>query len=235
MSDAEIEHLAVDIDRTGYGYIVDYVTADEIAAARALAATSVDAAGGQYVCLTGNESVAGTVLAELPRSASFRRICEKLYSLGTGQTPPDEEFYQIFRCLTGSSSLAHSNRFHYDSYVLTALLPIALSDTKPFGDLVMLPNHRPIRRYYPLNVFDKVFVDNKFAQIAFRRAAARNSSKVTTISLQPGTMYFFWGYRSVHTNQPSDPLKLRATALFHLGNPHRNSRTRAALRRLSSD
>ena len=44
-------------------------------------------------------------------------------------------------------------------------------------------------------------------------------------------MYFFWGYRSIHTNEPCDPDKLRATALFHYGDPHRNSKTRAMIRR----
>lgn len=232
VADSEVERVAVEIDQKGYGCLVDYVTAEEIATARALATTAVDAAGGEYVCFTGSRSVAGTVLAELPRAASFRRTCERLYTLGTGDTAPDEEFYQIFRCLKGSSGLKHANRFHYDSYVLTALLPVALPDTEPAGNLVMLPNRRPIRRHYPANAFDKILADNTFAQASFRRAVERNSPKTTAINLRPGTMYFFWGYRSVHTNQPSDPCKLRATALFHLGDPHRDSRTRALFRRL---
>lgn len=232
VTDSTIERLAVDIDQKGYGSLVDYVTEEEIAWARSLATTAVEAAGGEYVCFTGKDSVAGTVLADLPRSASFRRACERLYMLGTGGAAADEEFYQIFRCLKGPSSLQHANRFHYDSYVLTALLPVALPDTKPAGNLVMLPNRRPIRRHYPVNALDKALVDNPWAQGCFQRAVERESADTTTIHLQPGTMYFFWGYRSIHTNEPSDPRKLRATALFHLGDPHHNSRTRALFRRL---
>jgi hypothetical protein len=41
--------------------------------------------------------------------------------------------------------------------------------------------------------------------------------------LVPGTIYFFWGYRSLHANQPCDPEFRRATALFHFGDPHARS------------
>jgi len=50
--------------------------------------------------------------------------------------------------------------------------------------------------------------------------------------MQAGTICFFWGYRSIHTNEPCDPAKLRATALFHYGDPHLGSRARALIRRI---
>jgi hypothetical protein len=37
-------------------------------------------------------------------------------------------------------------------------------------------------------------------------------------------LYLFWGYQSLHANQPCQPESLRATAVFHLGNPHLRSR-----------
>jgi len=44
-----------------------------------------------------------------------------------------------------------------------------------------------------------------------------------------GNLYLFWGYLSVHANEPCDPDKIRATALFHFGYPH----TGTALRRFT--
>jgi hypothetical protein len=35
----------------------------------------------------------------------------------------------------------------------------------------------------------------------------------------------------VHTNMPCDPDKVRATALFHFGDPHSDSRLKRLLRR----
>jgi len=43
------------------------------------------------------------------------------------------------------------------------------------------------------------------------------------IPMVPCNLYFFWGYRTVHANEACDPDKIRATALFHFGDPHANS------------
>jgi hypothetical protein len=232
IGDVEAARLARDIDQQGYGVLRNYVSERELEPARALATAAVDTARGEYVCFTGPDALAGTVLSELPQSPGFRNLCQRLYELGTGHNAPEVEFYQIFRCLQGTTGLRHSNRFHYDSYVVTALLPVAIPETGGRGDLLIIPKPRPIRRRYLANVLDKVLVDNALTQMRFRRAA-RDRSSTIAIRMQPGNMYFFWGYRSVHTNEPCDPDKLRATALFHYGDPHQNSRARALIRRVT--
>ena len=228
---SEVARIAADIDRRGYGVLSNYISEEELEPARALAFSAVDASGGEYVCFTGPEDLAGTVLSDLPRSAAFKSLCQQLYELGTGETAPEASFYQIFRCLKGATGQRHSYRFHYDSYVLTALLPVAIPEAGLRGDLLVFPSVRRIRRLYLSNVLDKALVENKIAQIIFRLAAYGKSRKTVAIRMQPGNMYFFWGYRSIHTNEPCDPDKLRATALFHYGDPHQNSRTRALIRR----
>jgi hypothetical protein len=228
---SEVARIAADIDRRGYGVLSNYISEQELELARALALSAVDASGGEYACFTGAEALEGTVLANLSRSAAFKSLCQQLYELGTGKTAPEVNFYQIFRCLKGATGQRHSYRFHYDSYVLTALLPVTIPGTGLRGNLLVLPSVRRIRRLYLANVLDKALIDNKIAQIILRLAARRKSPKVVAIRMQPGNMYFFWGYRSIHTNEPCDPDKLRATALFHYGDPHQNSRTRALIRR----
>jgi hypothetical protein len=233
LDDTEAARLAQDIDQQGYGVLRNYVSEDELEPARTLAASAVTDAGGEYVCFTGYDALAGTVLSELPQSPAFTNLCQRLYELGTGHSAPKVQFYQIFRCLQGTTGQRHSYRFHYDSYVLTALLPVAIPETGVRGDLLIIPKPRPIRRRYLTNVLDKVLVENALAQMRFRRAARHGSSTIA-IRMQPGNMYFFWGYRSVHTNEPCDPDKLRATALFHYGDPHQNSRARALIRRVKA-
>ena len=231
LDDTESARLAQDINRQGYGVLRNYVLEEELESARMLAIAAVNAAKGEYVCFTGYEALAGTVLGELPQSPTFKDLCRRLYELGTGHTAPEVQFYQIFRCVQGTTGREHSYRFHYDSYVLTALLPIAIPKTGLRGNLLIIPKPRPIRRWYVANVIDKIVVDNALAQLKFRRAA-RCSSSIVAVKMQPGNMYFFWGYRSIHTNEPCDPDKLRATALFHYGDPHQNSRARALVRRV---
>lgn len=232
LGDAEVARLAKDIDQQGYGVLSNFVSEGELEPARALATAAVDAAGGEYVCFTGPDALAGTVLSEIPQSARFRNLCQRLYELGTGHSAPEVDFYQIFRCLQGTTGQRHSYRFHYDSYVVTALLPVVIPETGRRGDLLIIPEPRPIRRRYLANVLDKALVDNALTQKRFRRAARHGSSAIA-IRMQPGNLYFFWGYRSVHTNEPCDPDKLRATALFHYGDPHQNSRARALIRRVT--
>jgi hypothetical protein len=172
------------------------------------------------------------VLAELPRSAFFKDLCRRLYELATARSAPPVEFYSIFRCLQGVTGQRHSNRFHYDSYVVTALLPVAIPQEGAHGDLVLIPHTRRIRRLYLANLLDKILVDNRAGQLALRSAARRRKLNTVAVRLQPGTLYVFWGYRSLHTNEACDIDKLRATALYHYGDPHQNSRARALIRGL---
>jgi hypothetical protein len=231
-TDAEVRRLAADIDRQGYGALAGYVAEEELKQLRDIAETAVREARGEYALFTGLESLVGTVLAELPRSDSFRKLCGGLYELATAQSSPPVEFYSIFRCLQGASGQRNSNRFHYDSYVVTALLPVAIPQEGAQGDLVIIPRTRRIRRLYVANLIDKMLVDSSVGQLVLRSAARRRKLNTVAIRLQPGTLYFFWGYRSIHTNEPCDADKLRATALFHYGDPHRNSRARALVRGL---
>jgi len=64
-----------------------------------------------------------------------------------------------------------------------------------------------------------------------RNMAARQADRFVRLPMIPGDLYFFWGYRSVHTNMPCDPDKVRAPALFHFGDPHSDSWLKRLLRR----
>lgn len=229
IEDTEAIRLAHEIDRQGYGVLTNYVSEVELEPARAFAVAAVNASGGESVWFVGPDALAGTLLSELPRSPAFRSLCQRLYEVGTGKAAPEVPFYQLFRCLQGITGQRDSYRFHYDSHVLTALLPVAIPETGFCGDLLIIPRSRPIRGRYLFNVLDKILVGNALVQKVLRLAARRNSSKIVAIRMQPGHMYFFWGYRSIHTNEPCDPDKLRATALFHYGDPHQDSRSRALI------
>ena len=235
VSDAVVARIASDMDELGFGVLPNYISSQDLEPARALAVDAVRAAGDEYVCFRNADALAGTVLGELPESDEFKEICRRLYECGNDATAPEVKFYQIYRCLKGATGQRHSNRFHYDSYVLTALLPVAIPEEGRRGDLLLVPNIRRIRRLYLLNVLDRFLVGSRIAQIILRLAARRRSPRMVAIRLEPGTMYFFWGYRSIHTNEPCEVDTLRATALFHYGDPHENSRIRMLTRRARGD
>lgn len=220
MSDAQIGTLVGEIDTRGYGVIPGYVSPPDLQRMRDFAAAAVERNNGEYAGFTGPAAVAGSGLDELASSRAFRTLMERVYERGTGRSPPPDEFYQVMRCLSGQSVAKHSLLFHYDSYVLTSLIPIEIPTEGKQGDFLMFPNTRRIRSTYARNVADKVLLDNRLTQMALRTAVTRRWVKHTRIKMVPGDLYFFWGYRSIHTNEGCDVDKIRSTALFHYVNPH---------------
>ena len=223
LSDDQVRRLAATIDVDGFARLPGFLSPAELAHIRAVAERAVATRGGEYAHFNGTDGLDGTVLADLPHSAAFQGLCRRLYEAGTGRAGPPPSFYQVFRCLKGGSGQRQSAYFHYDSYMVTALLPVAMPRRGAPGDLVIFPNMRRVRSSYLLNVLDKLVFENKPAQALLRRLARGRRLGATAIRLTPGDAYFFWGYRSLHANEVCDPGELRATALLHYGNPHARS------------
>jgi len=228
VSDRQIEALVSEIEKTGFATIPGYIDSETLSSMQGFVADAVSRSAGEYVAFTGPESVSGSAFGDLGANSSFRAIIERVFEVGTGQKPPRQEFYQVLRCLTGRGSKKNSFLFHYDSYVVTALIPVQIPSTGLRGDLLMLPNTRRIRGRYISNVIDKIILDNALSQFLLRKLFAWGWLKVTKIRMVPGNLYLFWGYRSIHTNEDCDPDKVRATALYHFGNPHAETAWSAA-------
>ncbi|HEY0124424.1 MAG TPA: hypothetical protein VGC14_22205 [Rhizobium sp.] len=231
LSDEEISALVQEINRDGYAVLPEYVSPADMDALRQFVRDTVTVAGNRYTMLRGPEPVAETALGKMASSPALRRVCMRAYEIATSRPAPDQPYYQILRCLTGSTGRKHSMVFHFDSYVLTVLLPIEVPTGKDSGELIVLPNFRRVRRWYASNLVDKILLDNPLTQQILRSMAKSIPDRFLRISMVPGNLYFFWGYRSIHTNAPCDPEKIRATALFHYADPHRGSKLRKLLRR----
>lgn len=216
--------LVEQIESAGYGVVEGLLDAAALETARGFVQKAIKASSGAYVGFSGTDELAGSGLDVFGRSDSaFRALTDRVYELGTGQKAPAVDYYRIMRCLTGHSAAEHSYVFHYDSYVLTILLPIEIPVTGQTGDLVMIPNTRGIRSSYGRNLLDKLALDNKATQWVLRSLHSNKRLPITRLRLVPGSAYFFWGYRSIHTNEPCDAGSVRATALFHFANPHSES------------
>ena len=229
--DQAIDHLVVDMDRQGYGCLSDYIPPMCLTAMRSFVSSAIGRSNGEYVGFTGATAVAGSSLDTIAVSPEFQRLVKGIYQRGTGREAPPAEFYQVLRCLSGRSAEKHSLQFHYDSYVVTALVPVEIPTSGRTGDLVMLPNTRGIRRSYLANLLDKALLDNAVSQFLLKTLMKLELLPLVRIKPVPGNIYFFWGYRSIHTNEACDPDKVRATALFHFANPHAGDRLQAKLRR----
>jgi hypothetical protein len=231
LTEVEIASLVQDIERSGYGVIAQYVTTEDLDLLRRFVRDAVAAAGDRYTSLTGYAPVANTGLGKMADSPALKRICMRAYELATSRPAPDQAYHQVLRCLTGSTGRKHSMMFHFDSYFVSVLLPIEVPTGKENGELILLPNVRRIRWWYVSNVIDKILLENALSQWLLRRMTRLHPERFVRIMLTPGDLYFFWGYRSIHTNAPCDADKIRATAIFHYADPHLTSALKKLLRR----
>ncbi|MEQ7920462.1 hypothetical protein ABQX22_14805 [Xanthomonas sp. WHRI 1810A] len=235
-SDAQITRLIQTINQQGYAVLPDWASSEQLEQLKTLVVSAVAAAGNDYVALTGSEAVAGTPLQDWGTSRAFIDLCRRIVVGATGQEARDPGLQQTLRCLTGDGGRRESLIFHYDSFVLTTIMPVCMPDDGESGDLLMLPSRRPLRRHYALNLLDKLLVDNRWMQRRLAKRYATQAETFTRIRMLPGNLYLFWGYRSLHTNLPVAQDALRATAVFHYHNVHGSSslanRIRSAVNRL---
>lgn len=223
--------IAMQIDRDGFAVIDDYVSSEELHRAQEFVRQSVRGNGGNYLAITGSECLGDTFLQRWPRDPDFLALCRGIYQSSLGKPAPEPIFYQILRCLSGELAAANSLNFHYDSYLLTALIPILMPERGQSGDLLIIPNMRKLRAHYATNFLDKILLDNPLSQAALRHLYRRGHGSIKHLKLKPGGLYLFNGYRSIHTNEACDPDAIRSTAILHYLDPHADSRLKRLLRR----
>lgn len=228
LSSETIGTIVSDMDSRGFGVAENCISADALTDLRQFIAEAVERTGGEYIAFSSAE-VEGTYLQELARYPNFQSLCRQIYSIGTRQPAPPVAFYNILRCLAGRTGEQNAYVFHYDSYVLTILVPILIPNEGQPGDLILFPNTRPIRKTYLGNLIDKILLDNPVSQMLLRKGVQSGRIKPEKVRMIPGNVYFFWGCRSIHANEPCDPDKIRATALFHYVDSHAQSWLRKTL------
>ncbi|WP_028749796.1 hypothetical protein [Rhizobium mesoamericanum] len=230
LSDGAIQQMFDEINTNGFCCVPNYIDAKDLQRMQGFVSGAVAHSHNEYVVFRGSEAVSGTGMDELATSAEFTSIFSRLYTLALGNPPPEVTFYQILRCLTGKGAANNSLIFHYDSYLITALIPVTIPGSGKRGDFLLFPNTRKVRAFYATNLVDKLLLDNRVTQFVLRRLARARNPPLVRVPMVPGNLYLFWGYRSIHTNEPCDPDSVRATALFHFADPHANSSLKASLR-----
>lgn len=219
LTDGDVRTIANHIDATGYYCVPAFLSHDDVEHISKFVAKSIAAAGNETVTLD-RRHLSGSWLDELADLPDFKDLFCRICREGYRQTPPDADLSPTLRCLTGVSQTRHSLLFHYDSYLLTGVIPIVIPGTGQRGDLLMIPNARKPRRSYVFNVADKILLDNPLTQVVLRALAPE---RLTRVSMVVGNLYLFSGYRSIHANDPVETGAVRATAIFHYADPHENS------------
>ncbi|GAB6387095.1 hypothetical protein STUTZSP0542_06340 [Stutzerimonas marianensis] len=216
--------IAREMNNSGYSCIANFLTSEQLSSLREVVQTEATNRGGEYFAHHGGEVINRSLLGVLGASPVFRELLSGLYRQGTGRTAYSDKIYQVLRCVQGGSGRRESNCFHYDASLVTVLLPIEIPQQGTHrGDLIVFPNVRGVRSSVLFNVLEKTLLQNRLTRSWITAAIRRGWLKPKKLQLVPGNLYLFWGYRSLHANEPCDPAARRATAIFHYGDPHAGS------------
>jgi hypothetical protein len=226
LANLDVNRLYQQMNDEGLAVVNRVIPPERLAEARTFVERHLEKHNDQYFAYIGAQPVAGSPMAEFGQLPAFKELLGKLYHRATGTPADNGPLYQVLRVLKGSTGRRQAFRFHYDAYVVTAVLPLVIPAATggPSGDLVLYPRLRSIRSHFLVNLLEKVLMQNALVQWVMARGPVCRLLRARVYHLQPGNLYLFWGYQSLHANQPCRPDSLRATAVFHLGNPHGRSR-----------
>jgi hypothetical protein len=236
-NDALIQQAVSELNSKGFFSIQNAISPEVLEQYRNEIQRLLKIKGERYFSLINPCKEPDSAFKALSESQNFNRLMRILATLGTSKDVSKSKMLNVLRVVTGSKADERSLQFHFDATVITVLIPIFIPDnvSQKSGHLVAALNLRSIRSSAFINLIEKLFFQNLLVQKLTAYFLLRNKNERHMIKLQPGNIYFFWGYRTLHANLPIDPKVLRATLIFHLGNPHENSlaiKTIAKLRHL---
>lgn len=224
LKDQDQAYIASQIDKQGFFCLDEFLDSNQLDQLRNHVKQQAQLHNGEYFAHHGDEEVADSLLAVLGAAPEFQNLLAGVYRAGAGEAAHSNRIFMVMRCVQGQTGRRESNCFHFDASLVTALLPVEIpQDGQDRGDLLLFPNLRSIRRFVLFNVLEKTLLQNSLSRKLIARAIGVGLLKPQRLQLAPGNLYLFWGYRTLHANEPCDPAKLRATAIFHYGDPHAGS------------
>lgn len=216
--------IAREIDQHGSSCIANFLSNEQLASLKQFVSAEAERHKGSYFAHHGGAELGSSLLGALGASPEFQTLLQRIYQAGSGKQAYSSEILNVLRCVQGSSGRRESNCFHYDASLVTALLPIEIpAEGNARGDLVLFPNLRRIRSNVLSNVLEKILLQNALSRKLMSAAIRKQMLRPEKLQLVPGNLYLFWGYRTLHANEPCDPSMRRATAIFHFGDPHAGS------------
>lgn len=219
-----INDVAHKLSTEGSACITDFLSTEQLISLQRTVAAEAEKHTGRYFAHHGGGEIESSLLGALGGSPEFRNLLESIYRAGIGKGAYSDEILKVLRCVQGNSGRRESNCFHYDASLVTALLPIEIpQDGVDKGDLIMFPNLRRVRSNVLFNVAEKALLQNALSRKLISAAVRHSVLRPKKLQLVPGNLYLFWGYRTLHANEPCDPGSRRATAIFHYGDPHAGS------------
>ena len=138
----------------------------------------------------------------------------------------NHETYKCLRVLKKSRIKKQSRDFHFDSHLLTILVPIYIPNREGSenGHLMMSPKLRAETKNIFKNIFQKLFYQNKILSQLTKYAWFRKKISLEKIILKPKSIFIFNGFTNLHGNLEIFEEDTRATLLIHAYDLFKNSK-----------
>jgi hypothetical protein len=160
---------------------------------------------------------------ELQQSTHLKEFLIRILEESGINSKESDVIHHVIRCTSGGKD---ANKYHFDAYDLTLLMPIITPDDDNLlcGDLIVFPNTRKFSTNLLKNILFKLTFQNKTANKIATKNWFKKAFNATTVKVKPGNAYLFYGFRSYHGNIAVDSSLVRATALFHYHDPFSGSK-----------
>lgn len=222
LQSAEIAVIARAMKAQGCAVLDNLVSDEEIRHASDLAHRLVTENRNESVLRGGQEGYTGYLLSELHRQLE-PFFCE-LFQAIMGRPAASTRIRQSARFLAGATHNKLSGYYHFDSYVISLIVPVLMPDTSFGGEFVISPNVRPLHRPYMVGAVQKALYDTRFMQKRLARLV--HDGRTAQLPMRTGQGYLFIGHTSLHANERCIGEQRRFTVIFHFGNPHEGNRIR---------
>lgn len=231
-NDQNLDQLARRLDTEGIVCVEGAVPPESLQRWRDQLDQLIEKQGFRYFSIIQPWKERGSAYEELAADANLRALLTGLTTRGCSNHKAEGDIFNVLRVIAGPNGKQKSFMFHYDASVVTMLIPLQIPEGKPedAGDLIAWPNRRPIRGSSVANAFDKLLIQNPLSRWWWSRRITGRPDDRNIHRLTPGNIYLFWGYRTLHANLGCKSNTLRATLLFHHGDPHQGSLVTRAIR-----
>jgi len=208
-----IEDIKENINKKGYHCIENFINQDNLEVLRKFVNQKLEENNYQYFFLT-SESDSNNLLNDEKFFEGTESLLKNITRSFNYKIRENEKLYKVLRVISGEKSKKVSLDFHFDAHLLTLLIPIYIPNREKSdnGNLIIIKNLRILTKSLLKNIFQKIFFQSNFFKKFFIQ---KNIIKKEILNLNPGNVYIFNGFRTLHANMNIHPKDILATILVH--------------------
>jgi hypothetical protein len=217
--------LADQLDNDGVVKLRDVISSEWLEALRVSVADHIANHGdGDFLIAQAHHEI-GSPAHQLVSDPALQQLLRETAKLRLPKAVAAQPIHCNIPVRAGTGRQYRSHLFHYDTSILTMLVPIYIPRAAlgSCGELAAFGNKRPFRRSVASHLVDLILTYNSM----YRRRVAKavlDAPEKHIVDFEPGDACIFWGYRTYHGNLTCAPGQLRASLVLQYGQVHSDSR-----------